>query len=57
MTNSSSQIRFQSLPKDDPKRRKPNIDMAFTKLNKWFPKTDLDEGLEKTICYYRELNQ
>lgn len=52
MTNSNSKIVLKKLPPDDPQQRKPDIDLAKSKLN-WGPKTDLIKGLEKTIEYFR----
>jgi nucleoside-diphosphate-sugar epimerase len=52
MTNSASEIVFEKLPEDDPPRRKPDIEKAKAKLN-WKPEISVDEGLEKTIEYYR----
>lgn len=54
LTGSSSQIVFQSLPQDDPLQRKPVIDLARKELD-WEPKILLEEGLVKTIAYFREL--
>ena len=54
LTNSSSKIKFLPLPQDDPKQRKPNIDLAIEKLN-WKPNIELQEGLKKTIAYFREV--
>lgn len=48
MTNSRSKIIHQGLPKDDPVRRKPDIDLAGRELN-WKPTMALKEGLQKTI--------
>ena len=56
MTGSSSKIIFKSLPTDDPMQRKPDNSFAKKKLN-WEPKVQLDEGLEKTIAYFRGLDQ
>lgn len=53
MTGSVSQINFQKLPEDDPKQRKPNIDLATKHLN-WQPKIHLEEGLQETINYFRK---
>ncbi|MBI1187470.1 MAG: SDR family NAD-dependent epimerase/dehydratase, partial [Alphaproteobacteria bacterium] len=39
------------LPQDDPKQRKPDIALAGATLN-WTPKTQLREGLQKTIDYF-----
>ena len=51
LTQSKSEIIFDDLPSDDPKRRKPDISLAFQKLN-WKPKYDLDFGLINTINYF-----
>ena len=55
LTNSKSKIIYKKLPKDDPIRRKPNINKAKKEL-KWYPKIDLDLGLIKTIKYYKNLD-
>lgn len=55
LTSSRSKIIFNNLPVDDPKRRKPDIELANKKLNGWFPKIELKEGLVKTIEYYQGL--
>lgn len=52
MTGSSSEIEFLPLPVDDPNRRRPDISLAKSVLD-WEPRVSLDEGLEKTIAYYR----
>lgn len=52
LTNSNSKIIYLDLPKDDPIRRKPNINLAKEKLN-WEPIIQLEEGLEKTINYFK----
>jgi UDP-glucuronate decarboxylase len=52
LTGSSSQIVFKPRPADDPARRKPDISLARKALG-WFPKVNLEEGLEKTISYFR----
>lgn len=52
LTNSSSTIEFASLPEDDPERRRPDISKATLKLN-WTPKVSLEEGLQKTIAFFR----
>lgn len=54
LTKSNSEISFQPLPADDPVRRQPDITKARTLL-KWEPKVSVDEGLTKTIEYYRSL--
>ena len=52
MTNSKSKIVFKSLPSDDPAKRRPDISLAKQKLN-WEPKISIEEGLEKTIEYFK----
>ncbi len=54
MTQSSASIRYLELPQDDPVQRKPNIDLAKAKLH-WHPSISLDQGLVKTIEYFRGL--
>jgi len=54
MTNSSSEIIFEPLPEDDPKIRRPDIDKA-RKLLDWIPKVSIDQGLKKTIEYFKGL--
>lgn len=53
-TDSTSQIVYRDLPKDDPFKRKPNIELAQKNLN-WQPKIDLGEGLSKTVEYFKSL--
>jgi UDP-glucuronate decarboxylase len=53
MTNSKSDIEFVRLPSDDPKQRKPDINIANRFLN-WQPRVDLREGLSKTISNFSE---
>jgi len=55
MTQSSSKIVNLDLPKDDPKQRKPDITKAKELLG-WEPKVSLEDGLKKTIDYFRGLN-
>lgn len=55
LVGSSSKIVFMPLPKDDPKQRQPNIELAKEKLNGWEPKIQLEEGLVKTIAYFEEI--
>ena len=52
MTRSNSRIVYKPLPTDDPKQRKPDITRARTLLN-WQPRVELEEGLVKTIEYFR----
>jgi UDP-glucuronate decarboxylase len=48
----SGELCYEGLPKDDPTRRKPNIDKAEKYLS-WSPKVSIEEGLDKTITYFR----
>ncbi|MGY4158486.1 UDP-glucuronate decarboxylase [Bradyrhizobium sp. USDA 4461] len=50
-TQSASPLRFESLPEDDPKRRKPVIETAERLLG-WRPRVTLQEGLQATIAYF-----
>ncbi len=50
---STSKIVYHPLPKDDPKRRKPDISMTQELLPTWAPRIPLSEGLPKTIEYFR----
>lgn len=52
MTGSSSRLVYQPLPTDDPKVRKPDITRARTLLG-WEPKVSLEDGLAKTLEYFR----
>lgn len=53
-TNSKSKLVFKPLPVDDPKKRKPDITLA-RKLLDWEPKVKLEEGLKKTIEYFKSI--
>lgn len=54
LTGSSSQIVYEPLPSDDPMQRKPVIDLAKEKLG-WQPTVQLEEGLLKTIDYFKRI--
>jgi UDP-glucuronate decarboxylase len=54
LTGSNSKIVFRPLPEDDPLQRRPNIDLARAKLG-WEPKIQLQEGLKRTIDYFRSI--
>jgi UDP-glucuronate decarboxylase len=54
LTGSKSKIIFKPLPSDDPKRRKPCIDLAKEKLD-WEPKIQLREGLIHAIDYFKNI--
>lgn len=49
---STSEIVFKDLPQDDPRQRKPDISLAKEKLD-WEPRVQLEEGLLKTINYFK----
>ena len=53
MTGSKSEIVYRPLPADDPMQRKPDITLAKTHLA-WEPRVALENGLEKTIAYFKE---
>ena len=53
LVGGTSRIVYQPLPQDDPRQRKPDITIAESKLG-WAPTVPLDEGLERTIRYFRE---
>jgi UDP-glucuronate decarboxylase len=53
LTGSKSKLVFMPLPQDDPMQRKPDISKIET-LTSWKPKTQLEEGLTKTIEYFRK---
>jgi UDP-glucuronate decarboxylase len=54
MTGSSSKLVFKPLPQDDPKQRRPDISLAQQELS-WTPSVSLEEGLDKTIDYFKKL--
>ena len=54
MVGSHSQIEFRPLPQDDPRQRKPDIELAKSALG-WEPRTDLEDGLKETIAYFDRL--
>jgi nucleoside-diphosphate-sugar epimerase len=53
LTGSKSKLVYRPLPEDDPKVRQPDITRARTLLG-WEPKVGLEEGLTKTLAYFRE---
>ena len=54
LSGSNSKLVFKPLPADDPKQRQPDITLAKKHLN-WQPTIALDEGLSKTIAYFKAL--
>jgi len=57
MTGSSSPLINMPLPKDDPIQRRPVIDKASAILGGWKPQVQLEEGLSKTIEYFRSVKE
>jgi len=53
VTGSKSEIRYEPLPQDDPKQRRPDITKAKTLLG-WEPKIDLETGLRMSLDYFRQ---
>lgn len=53
LTKSKSQLQFHELPQDDPKQRRPDISLAKERLA-WSPEVKLEQGLIKTIDYFRQ---
>jgi UDP-glucuronate decarboxylase len=54
LTGSNSKIIYKPLPSDDPMMRQPDISIAKNEL-KWSPKIELDEGLIKTIAFFKSV--
>jgi UDP-glucuronate decarboxylase len=55
LTKSKSNLIHLPLPQGDPQQRRPNIELAKEVL-RWEPGTQLDEGLIKTIDYFKKMN-
>jgi dTDP-glucose 4,6-dehydratase len=53
VTGSKSQIRYEPMPQDDPKQRRPDITKARQLLG-WEPKVDLETGLRKSLAYFQQ---
>jgi dTDP-glucose 4,6-dehydratase len=53
MTGSKSRLVYRPLPVDDPRQRQPDITRARTLLG-WEPKVGIEEGLTKTLAYFRK---
>jgi len=53
VTGSNSKLRFEPLPQDDPKQRRPDISKARALLG-WEPRTDLEAGLKLSLDYFRQ---
>ncbi len=54
LTDSRSKLVYCPLPADDPVRRKPSIELAKKELDAWKPEIQLEEGLKKSIAYFRQ---
>jgi UDP-glucuronate decarboxylase len=54
LTGSHSRLVFKPLPEDDPKQRRPDIKLAKEKLA-WEPKVAIEDGLKRTIDYFKSL--
>jgi UDP-glucuronate decarboxylase len=54
LVGSKSKLVHKELPQDDPKQRRPVIDLAKSKLG-WEPKVNLDDGLKETVAYFRRV--
>lgn len=54
LTDAKSKIVYRQLPEDDPLQRQPNIELAKQQFD-WEPKTELIQGLKRTIDYFRTL--
>lgn len=54
LSGSQSKIVHQPLPSDDPKQRKPDIELAKAKLG-WQPKVNLEDGLKETIKHFQKV--
>lgn len=52
LTGSNSRLKTLPLPEDDPKKRRPDISKVKKMLN-WQPQVELEEGLKKTITYFK----
>lgn len=53
-TKNTTKLKYEPLPEDDPKQRKPAIDEA-NRLLDWQPTVGLDEGLQKTVQYFKDI--
>ena len=53
LVGGKSKIVFKALPSDDPKQRRPDITLAKKHLGGWAPTVPLEEGLGRTIAYFK----
>jgi UDP-glucuronate decarboxylase len=54
LTGSRSSVEWRPLPTDDPKQRRPDIQLASSVLD-WRPEINLDDGLRRTIAYFEKV--
>ena len=54
LVGGKSKLVYKPLPADDPRQRKPDIDLAKKALD-WQPKVPLEDGLKETVAYFRKL--
>jgi len=54
LTHSSSRLEFRPLPADDPRQRRPDINVVERELG-WTPTVGLEDGLKETIAYFHRL--
>lgn len=55
IAGSKSKFVYKPLPSDDPRQRQPNISLAKEKLGNWQPEIQLEQGLIKTVEYFRKI--
>jgi UDP-glucuronate decarboxylase len=55
ITGSGSKLQYLPLPEDDPRLRRPDINLAREQLD-WTPTVELDAGLARTIAYFAGLS-
>lgn len=56
LTKSNSNLVYEKLPADDPTNRRPDISVASRELDNWKPSIEIEDGLIKTIEYFRTLD-
>ena len=56
LTESNSKLVYEKLPADDPTNRRPDISVACRELDNWKPTIEIEEGLIKTIDYFKSLD-
>ena len=56
LTESNSKLVYEKLPEDDPTNRRPDISVASRELDNWKPSIEIEDGLIRTIEYFRTLD-